>query len=238
MKNKSMATPRKECVTLEEFKALKQNDKIFLKIGDKYLSSTVVRPAFYNADADEPDLEIETTNGFADQYSVYLPEGETKFSMKTKHLLRFPVNHYVLAEMKQMLRCRNINSVYRSDLMFDNIYDIITKWIEVFNPSLVCDPDKPFKPYLESAVCESDHYHCYLDLVYDERTSEVSNAKGYVLCNDLNGDQWELLTKFGYLDLMNPTLRQLYTIKDMEICWIDTEDQPDGYIPKGGKTNV
>ncbi len=33
--------------------------------------ATVVRPMFWNSDADEPDWEVETTNGFVDPHSFY-----------------------------------------------------------------------------------------------------------------------------------------------------------------------
>ena len=33
--------------------------------------ATVIRPLFWNSDADEPDWELETTNGFVDTYSIY-----------------------------------------------------------------------------------------------------------------------------------------------------------------------
>ena len=37
----------------------------------RFVEATVTRPLFWNNDADEPDYEIETTNGFADIYSIY-----------------------------------------------------------------------------------------------------------------------------------------------------------------------
>ena len=88
-----------EPISFDAFKALKKGDVVLIKVGDRYYKSQVVTPAFYNADADEPGWEIDTTNGFADQYSVYLPKSEPKKTMRTKKVLRFPVNNYVLAEM-------------------------------------------------------------------------------------------------------------------------------------------
>lgn len=37
----------------------------------EFISATVVRPLFWNSDADEPDWEIETDNGFSDVYSIW-----------------------------------------------------------------------------------------------------------------------------------------------------------------------
>ena len=36
-----------------------------------FTKATVVRPLFWNSDADEPDWEIETNNGFIDTHSIY-----------------------------------------------------------------------------------------------------------------------------------------------------------------------
>jgi hypothetical protein len=54
-----------------EVSHLKQGDKIAIKIGSDFLSAKVVRPMFWNSDADEPDWEVETDNGFVDVYSIY-----------------------------------------------------------------------------------------------------------------------------------------------------------------------
>jgi hypothetical protein len=59
-----------------EIKALEIGDKISIGIFDipnkaKFINATVVQPLFWNSDADEPDWEVETTNGFVDIYSIY-----------------------------------------------------------------------------------------------------------------------------------------------------------------------
>ena len=59
-------------ITRPEFCNLKPGDEVFIRCGESTFKAVVVRPAFYNADADEPDWEIETTNGFCDEYSIYL----------------------------------------------------------------------------------------------------------------------------------------------------------------------
>ena len=59
-----------------EIKELEVGDKIYIGIADipnkvEFVKATVVQPLFWNSDADEPDWEVETTNGFVDIYSIY-----------------------------------------------------------------------------------------------------------------------------------------------------------------------
>lgn len=60
-----------------EIKELEVGDKIAICISNnppksmEFATATVVRPMFWNSDADEPDWEVETTNGFTDVYSIY-----------------------------------------------------------------------------------------------------------------------------------------------------------------------
>lgn len=60
-----------------EIKQLEIGDKIAICFYDKFpnkmkfIDATVVRSMFWNSDADEPDWEVETTNGFVDIYSIY-----------------------------------------------------------------------------------------------------------------------------------------------------------------------
>ncbi len=60
-----------------EVKQLEAGDEIaiciHLDIPNKaeFVKATVIRPLFWNADADEPGWELETTKGFADAYSIY-----------------------------------------------------------------------------------------------------------------------------------------------------------------------
>ena len=62
-------------ISHEEFQNLQIGDTIFVKCGDKIYESKIITPPFYNIDADEPDWEIETTNGFCDEYSLYKLKG-------------------------------------------------------------------------------------------------------------------------------------------------------------------
>jgi hypothetical protein len=59
-------------ITEEEFHNLKQGDVVYLKICGHTFQTTVVNKPFWNSDADEPDWEVETTDGFSDMYSLYV----------------------------------------------------------------------------------------------------------------------------------------------------------------------
>ena len=59
-------------ITHKEFQNLKEGDIVFVKCGDDIFESEVTQAPFYNYDADEPDWELETTNGFCDEYSLYV----------------------------------------------------------------------------------------------------------------------------------------------------------------------
>ena len=64
-----------------EIKQLEVGDKIAICIYTdipnkaKFVDATIIRPMFWNSDADEPDWEVETTNGFVDIYSIYEVKG-------------------------------------------------------------------------------------------------------------------------------------------------------------------
>ena len=62
----------KQQITYNGFFALKPGDSVYIKCGGKFYLSKVIREPFFNHDAEEPDWEVETTNGFSDQYSVYI----------------------------------------------------------------------------------------------------------------------------------------------------------------------
>lgn len=74
-------------LTLTEFHALKKGDKVFVRIHDTLVESEIMNKPFYNSDADEPDWEVETSNGFCDIYSLYkiineIKEGENIMNNK------------------------------------------------------------------------------------------------------------------------------------------------------------
>lgn len=60
-----------------EVKELETGDEIAICIKwdpprvAEFMPAKVVRPMFWNSDADEPDWEVETDNGFVDVYSIY-----------------------------------------------------------------------------------------------------------------------------------------------------------------------
>ena len=60
-----------------EIKELEVGDRIAICIRmdipnkTNFINAVVVRPMFWNSDADEPDWEVETSNGFVDIYSIY-----------------------------------------------------------------------------------------------------------------------------------------------------------------------
>ena len=56
----------------KEFCNLKQDDIVYVMLGNRYYQSRVIGNPFCNVDADEPDWEVETTNGFCDEYSLYI----------------------------------------------------------------------------------------------------------------------------------------------------------------------
>ena len=59
-----------------EIKELEIGDEIYIGIEDipnkiEFVKAIVVQPLFWNSDADEPDWEVETNNGYVDVYSIY-----------------------------------------------------------------------------------------------------------------------------------------------------------------------
>ena len=67
-------------VSMAEAKKLKKGDIIFIGLRNgtslTYQKAVVLSPLFWNSDSDEPDYELETTNGFVDINSIYLPKDD------------------------------------------------------------------------------------------------------------------------------------------------------------------
>jgi len=61
-------------ITNKEFHALKEGDELFIKCGGHTVPCEVISAPFYNNDSDEPSWEVETTNGFSDEYSLYVKQ--------------------------------------------------------------------------------------------------------------------------------------------------------------------
>ena len=58
-------------LSFEQAKALKAGDVVYIGMNDhskaggkRYIAAVVLAPLFWNSDADEPDWEVETSNGF------------------------------------------------------------------------------------------------------------------------------------------------------------------------------
>lgn len=60
-----------ERMSYDEFMSLKKGDKLFVRINDEFIKSEVIHAPFWNSDADTPEWEVETSNGFCDIYSLY-----------------------------------------------------------------------------------------------------------------------------------------------------------------------
>lgn len=58
-------------ITHEEFMNLKHGDIVFVQL-DRIYKGIVTRSTFYNYDADDPEWEVETTNGYYDEHSLYV----------------------------------------------------------------------------------------------------------------------------------------------------------------------
>lgn len=59
-------------ISFDAFRNIKAGDKVYCKIGSKIFQETAARDAFYNYDADAPEWEIETENGFFCWDCVYV----------------------------------------------------------------------------------------------------------------------------------------------------------------------
>lgn len=57
-------------ITEEEYHQLKAGDIVYLYVSAEYHESTVLAAPFWNCDADEPDWEVLTSNGYADRSSL------------------------------------------------------------------------------------------------------------------------------------------------------------------------
>lgn len=72
-------------VSMAEAKKIKTGDIIFIGLrngsssGLTYQKAVALSSLFWNSDSNEPDYELETTNGFVDINSIYLPNiGKTE----------------------------------------------------------------------------------------------------------------------------------------------------------------
>jgi len=63
---------RLRMITEKEFHELESGDIVYIKISGCTFRSEVLSKPFWNSDTDEPDWEVETSNGFSDMYSLYV----------------------------------------------------------------------------------------------------------------------------------------------------------------------
>lgn len=61
-----------EKITHEEFMNLEVGDVVFVDCCGHAYKSKIIRSTFYNYDSDEPDFEVETTNGFCDEQGLFV----------------------------------------------------------------------------------------------------------------------------------------------------------------------
>ena len=57
---------------ITNFFDLSVGDTVWVKCGGRFYRSKVTQAPFWNSDADEPDWEVATTNGFCDRDSIYV----------------------------------------------------------------------------------------------------------------------------------------------------------------------
>ena len=53
-------------------KHIKVGDIVYIKVSGHTFQGKVLNKPIWNSDADEPDWEVETTNGWIDMYSLYV----------------------------------------------------------------------------------------------------------------------------------------------------------------------
>lgn len=72
----SLETDKFRPITLAEFRNIKKGDVVYYQMHDGFKKTKACADAYYNADSDEPDWEVETTHGFCHWSSVcVLKEG-------------------------------------------------------------------------------------------------------------------------------------------------------------------
>lgn len=150
-----------ERLTFEEFNNLKKDDVVFVKIHDTLVKSFVLNKPFWNSDADEPDWEVETSNGFCDICSLYKLNDETEKGndcMNNEKIKIKVTGGYIIAERNP-----------------DPDYDGISVYFETENGD-VCD--------ITLIECKAENNYNKIDVYnYAEETSEEWTHK-FTLDND------------------------------------------------------
>ena len=66
-------------LTRPEFERLREGHKVYVHFGPQYYQSTVTGEPFLNMDTEDPDWEVEASNGFSDLGSLYFEENTFLF---------------------------------------------------------------------------------------------------------------------------------------------------------------
>ena len=123
-------------LTLTEFTNLKKGDKIFIRSYNNLIKSTVLNKPFWNSDADEPDYEVETSNGFCDIYSLYKLNNETEKGNDNMFILEAAYELYkqdwIDSHTTSQMRLKALRGYYQYvDECLENteLYESFEDWI-------------------------------------------------------------------------------------------------------------
>ena len=79
-------------ITDDEFHKLKLNNTVYAKCGEHIYLSRVLQEPIFNFDADDPDWEIETNNGWFDVYSLYVIDNNLKNEKEKRNMEIYTVS--------------------------------------------------------------------------------------------------------------------------------------------------
>ena len=79
-------------ITDDEFHKLKLNNTVYAKCGEHIYLSRVLQEPIFNFDADDPDWEIETNNGWFDIYSLYVIDNNLKNEKEKENMKIYTVS--------------------------------------------------------------------------------------------------------------------------------------------------
>ncbi len=154
-----------ERLTLTEFINLKKDDIVFVQFHDTLIKSTILNKPFWNSDADEPDYEVETSNGFCDIYSLYKLNNEIEkgeYNMNDEKIkIKLPNGGSIIAERNP-----------------DPDYDGVTVYFETEKggiASIVC------------VECKAENNYNKIDVyTYEDETSDDFTRKFTLDNNTIN----------------------------------------------------
>lgn len=142
-----------------EFMNLKGADEIFIRVNNNFIRSTIYNKPFWNSDADEPCWEVETSNGYCDEYSCYVVVEEEKSATLTMNS-----SDFILSYCYELYKQDWINTHTTASARLQAIRDYmlyIQEELEEFGE----DADiMPFEEY----IYEQGYRGCGLYVSYDE----------------------------------------------------------------------